>query len=295
LLIGSALSIISPPRPPRVMPRGGEDFGAPDPRDAVDVWASVQASRSVGRPGVRELLEYTASESLVLHGAGHGEKDPGLILALVRFGDVSCVLLGQDRHGQTAETPLGPAALREARRGMRLAADLRLPLVSVIDTAGAALSKAAEEGGLAAEIARCISDMVALDVPTVSVLLGQGTGGAALALLPADAVIAAQHGWLSPLPPEGASAILYHDTTHAPEMAARQRIGSADLRMVGLVDVIVPESPDAVADPAVFCTRVGAAITAALHHLVPLDDRSRHRRRTERFERVGTPIERALG
>lgn len=89
-----------------------------------------------------------------------------------------CVLLGQDRRGQTPTTPLGPAALREARRGMRLAQDLQLPLVTVIDTAGAALSKDAEEGGLAGEIARCIADMVDLDTPTVSLLLGQGTGEA---------------------------------------------------------------------------------------------------------------------
>jgi hypothetical protein len=86
---------------------------------------------------------------------------------------------------------------------MRLAVELRLPLLTVVDTAGAALSVEAEERGLAGEIARCLEDLVTLDAPVVSVLLGQGTGGAALALLPADRVVAARHAWLAPLPPEG--------------------------------------------------------------------------------------------
>ena len=112
---------------------------------------------------------------------------------------------------------------------MRLALDLDLPLISLIDTGGAALSKEAEEGGLAGEIARSLFEMVALPVPTVCVLLGQGTGGGAIALMPADRVISAQHSWLSPLPPEGASAILYRTSERAPEMAERQRVRALDL------------------------------------------------------------------
>ena len=102
---------------------------------------------------------------------------------------------------------------------MHLAAELRLPLVTLIDTPGAALSREAEEGGLAGEIARCLHDLVMLKAPTLAVLLGQGTGGGALALAPADRVLAAANGWLGPLPPEGASAIVHRDVDHAGEMA----------------------------------------------------------------------------
>ena len=213
------------------------------PAPDIPAWQSVTASRRPERPGVRELLRHAATDVLTLNGTGQGENDPGLLLALTRFGDMPCVLLGQDRHSQTPQAPLGPGALRQARRGMRLAADLDLPLVTVIDTAGAALSREAEERGLAGEIARCIADMVALEVPTVSVLLGQGTGGGALALVPADRVLATQHGWLSPLPPEGASAILHHDTSHAPAMAAKQGVRSADLLADGIVDRVSPRIP----------------------------------------------------
>jgi acetyl-CoA carboxylase carboxyl transferase subunit beta len=172
---------------------------------------------------------------------------------------------------------------------MRLAADLRIPLVTVIDTAGAALSRQAEEGGLAGEIARCIADMVVLEVPTVSVLLGQGAGGGALALVPADRILAAQHGWLSPLPPEGASAILYHETSHAPAMAAKQGVRSADLLAHGIVDQVIPEYPDAAAEPEAFCLRVGAALRDELAALGNIDIGCRLIERAQRFDRIGQP------
>jgi len=111
-----------------------------------------------------------------LNGTSQGESDPGLLIALVRFGDAPCVFLGQDRRGQTAVHPLGPGALREARRGMQLAVELELPLMTVIDTPGAALSAEAEEGGLAGEIARCLADLVALRAPTLCLMLGEGNG-----------------------------------------------------------------------------------------------------------------------
>ena len=107
----------------------------------------------------------------------------------------------------------------------------------------------------------------ALTVPTVSVLLGEGCGGGALALLPAARVIAAEHAWLSPLPPEGASAIVHGDTTHAAEMAQPQRIGAPDLLADGIVHVVVPELPDDTAEA--MAVAVAAACGRHLHHAVP--------------------------
>ena len=234
--------------------------GPVGPVTDVDTWESITRSRREDRPGVRRLLKYAATDVIPLNGTGQGESDPGLMLALVRFGDTPCVLLAQDRRGQTELHPLGPGALREARRGMRLAAELRLPLLTLIDTPGAALSPEAEEGGLAGEIARCLADLVTLEAPTLSLMLGQGTGGGALALLPADRVVAAQHAWLSPLPPEGASAIVHRDLDHAPDMARAQKVRALDLKAAGLVDVVVPELPDAADEPEEFCRRVGQVL-----------------------------------
>jgi acetyl-CoA carboxylase carboxyl transferase subunit beta len=170
---------------------------------------------------------------------------------------------------------------------MRLAAELHLPLVTVIDTPGAALSREAEEGGLAGEIARCLADLVTIDAPTVSVLLGQGTGGGALALVPADRVIAARHGWLSPLPPEGASAIVYRTTSHAAQMATEQGVRAGDLQRAGIVDRIVEEHPDAADEPAAFCLRLGAALADELYQLMSVPAGERARRRYQRYRRLG--------
>ena len=256
--------------------------------DAAVTWASVLATRRAERPGVRELLRQAgSSQVLPLSGTGQGEPGDGMFLGLARFGGLSCVLLGQDRSSQTVERPLGPAALRLARRGMRLAEELHLPLVSVIDTPGAALSQAAEEGGLAGEIARCLEDLVRIDTATVCVLLGQGAGGGAMALLPADQVLAAANAWLSPLPPEGASAIMFGDTIHAPEIAHRQGIGAVELARSGIVDVIVAEQPDAADEPAAFCCRLGEAIGAAIRVASALPSRERTAARVGRYADPG--------
>jgi acetyl-CoA carboxylase alpha subunit len=124
---------------------------------------------------------------------------------------------------------------------MKIAQELGLPLVSVIDTPGAELSPDAEERALAGEIARCIAALTTMTVPTISVILGQGCGGGALAFLPARTVIATEHAWLSPLPPEGASLIVHGDVTHAAEMASRQRVRAVDLLADGVVQHVVPE------------------------------------------------------
>ncbi|GAA4693074.1 carboxyl transferase domain-containing protein [Streptomyces youssoufiensis] len=232
--------------------------GTPGDGAVPEAAESIRRSRRPERPGVRALLRVAADDVTPLSGTGAGEHDPGMLLALARVGGTPCVVLGHDRGHPDPDNdpaaarpeagvgqPLGPAGLRTARRGMRVAAELGLPLLTVVDTAGAALSRAAEEGGLAGEIARCLADLVTLPAPTLCLLLGQGAGGGALALLPADRVLAARHAWLSPLPPEGASAILYRTTERADEVAARQGVRSADLLAAGIVDRIVEEAPRA--------------------------------------------------
>jgi acetyl-CoA carboxylase carboxyl transferase beta subunit len=270
----------------------------PEPMPDVLAWDSVLASRRPDRPGVRHLLRHGCTEQVLLSRTelgAHPERQvpppaPGggeaatTLLALARFAGQPAVVLGQQR---VVGGIVGPASLREARRGMALAAGLRLPLVLVIDTAGPALSADAEEGGLASEIARCLAELVTLDTPTVSVLLGQGSGGPALAMVPADRVLAALHGWLAPLPPEGASAIVFRDTAHAAELAAAQGIRSADLLASGIVDAVVPEHPDAADEPVEFSARLSVAIATELHALREIPDAERMAVRPQRYRRIG--------
>ncbi|GGU24873.1 carboxyl transferase domain-containing protein [Nocardioides albus] len=237
---------------------GDASAGAGD-FSAIDTWNAITRSRRTDRPGARALLRIAASDVVPLNGTGQGERDPGLIIALARFGTAPCLVLAQDRREQ-AHQPLGPEGLREAQRGMKLATGLGLPVVTVIDTPGAALSPEAENGGIAGEIARTLGALVNVEAPTLSLMLGEGNGGGALAFLPADRVVAAQHAWLSPLPPEGASAIVYGDSDHAAEMAEAQRVLAVDLQQIGVVDRIVAETPDAADEPETFCRRVGTVL-----------------------------------
>ena len=257
LSAGTPATDPAPPRTTRITPFVSRR--EPSEEEVNALWSAITVTRREDRPGVRELLRHAADDVIPLNGTGFGESDKGVMLALASFGGRPCVLVGQDRRYQVG-TSMGPAALREARRGMWMATEMGLPLVTVIDTPGADLSPHAEEGALAGEIARSIADMTALTVPSVSVLLGEGTGGGALAMLPARRVVAAENAWLSPLPPEGASAIVFKDADHAPLLAARQRVGAAQMLEDGSVDVIVPESPAAHEDPEGFAVAVAGAL-----------------------------------
>ena len=275
-----------PALPPGPVPEPESDDGTPP-----DAWDAITRSRRHDRPGARAFLDRVAPTRVPLSGTGQGEDSGSLLLSLARFRGQSAVVLAQDRDAENETSPLGPSALRSARRGMRIAAEMGVPLVLLIDTRGAALSREAEEGGLAGEIARSLADLVTLPSPTVSVILGQGTGGAALALLPADRVLCARHGWLAPLPPEGASAILHHETSRAPEVARSQGITSADLLGAGIVDVVVPERPDAADEPDPFCDRMADAVAAALLEVRRRPPARRYAERMMRYRELGLPLE----
>jgi len=257
VLIDRTLAVlVDPPSEPALPVRSDQAWSS------RPVWESVELTRSGSRLGVRDLLRYGAHGTLALNGTEEGEQDAAVLVTLTRLDGQPCVLVGQDRLQQTRAKPLGAAALREARRGMRLAEELGLPLVTVIDTPGAELSPEAEEGAIAGEIARCIAALTTMTVPTVSVILGQGTGGGALALLPAQVVVAAQNAWLSPLPPEGASVIRHGDVDHAAEMAEAQGIGAAALLESGIVHRVVPELTED--DPESLATAVAARVAQEL-------------------------------
>lgn len=239
-----------------------EPIGSPVPRELPDAWQCVCATRRPQRPGVQELLAAYASDVTMLHGTTTGERGDAVVLALARIGRTSCVVIGQDR---SADAPLGPAALRTARRGYRLAQEWGLPVVTVVDTEGAEVSEAAEEGAMAGEIARNLADLAMLSVPVVSVLLGSGCGGGALAMLPGDVVVAAADTWVTPLPPEGASAILHRTTERAAQMARAQHITAVELSHHGVIDVLVaaPDGEDSQANER-FLEQLAASIASAL-------------------------------
>ncbi|MBV2155905.1 carboxyl transferase domain-containing protein [Kitasatospora sp. SUK 42] len=277
----------APTGTPTAGPRGDRPADQPTDRsaDQPDAWDAVRRTRRPDRPGTRELLRRTAEELVLLDAPGG--RDGALVRALAVLGGRPVLVVGQQRQGPEHERPFTTADLRAVRRTARLAEQLGLPLVTVVDTAGAELSVQAELDGIAIEIAHCLTALLALRTPVLAVLLGQGSGGGALALLPADRVLAAGNAWLAPLPPEGASAIVHRDGAHAAELARSQGIGAYHLAEVGLVDEVVPELPDAAEEPEAFCARLGAAVGTALGALAAADEADRLAARAVRHRRLG--------
>lgn len=211
--------------------------------DAVDAWDAIGRTRDANRPGIREFAEHL-EEGVELRGDGLGADDPTVLLALGRLFGRRVVVVGHDRSAGPERAAVTAAGMRKAARGMRLAQQFGLPLVSIADTPGPRLDPGGEPGGIAFHIAAALADRARATVPTVSVLLGEGGGGAALAFLPAQYTVAAESAWLAPLPPEGGSAVLNRSVEQAAEVAAMQHVTSIDLVKLGVVDLVVPEDGD---------------------------------------------------
>ncbi len=285
-----------------VGPSGIELSGSQPSGSGRDPWMSVLATRAPDRPGLREFLAAAASDVTLLgaselgRGGSQVADTPGtpIVTALALLRGTPCVVIGQDRLAQWHRR-IGVDDLDAARDAVRRAADLRLPVLTVIDTPGAELSEAAERRGIATAIARCLATLLTTPVPTVSVLLGQGAGGAALALLPADTVVAAEDAWLAPLPPEGASVIMHRDVGHTAGMARGLQITAHDLQRLGAVDLVVPgpdggpSSGPGTATSSGACGRMAGLAEAAagcLRAAVGLDPATRLAARRDRYHRL---------
>jgi acetyl-CoA carboxylase carboxyl transferase subunit beta len=270
---------------PTSVPTTAGSSAAPGPGDA---WTSLQHVRDRRRPGAGAVLDALAEDVTVLRGARDGHPDdPACFAALARLTGFPAVVVAQRRRGDGTPAVMNPAGYRKARRAMALAAELRLPLVTIVDTPGAELSEDAERGGLAGQIAGCLADMAALPVPTLAVLLGEGGSGGALALLAADRVLAAENASLGVIAPEGASAILYRDLDHAAELAATQGGASWQLLEAGIADALISEPRPAHEEPDAFVARVGAALATELASLAVADPSARLAERHRRWRDVG--------
>lgn len=213
-------------------------------------WDAVTATRGPDRRGLADLLELT-DDTVHLSGTQRGEVAAATVLAVTRVAGIPCVVVGQDRAAQARGRRIGPADLRVVQRGIDLAGRWGLPLLTIVDTQGGELSASAESGAISGEIGRCLSDLAVVPTPTLCLLLGAASGGAALALIPADRVIAARDAWITPLPPEGAAIIVLRSAEHADDMADSLRITTPELTAVGAVDRVVPGPEDLEATMAV--------------------------------------------
>lgn len=200
-------------------------------------WGEVVRARRPSRPTGIEVAGAITTSWTELAGG-----DPTVRAGLASLdGDRVIVVATDRRHRDGRPTPLG---FRLVQRAVALADRLGLPFVSLVDMPGADPSSQSENDGVAREIARTLAAMAVLRSPSVSVCVGEGGSGGALAMAWADRLLIQTHAVFSVIGPEGAAAIIERDASRAPEMAARLRLTSADLAAIGIVDGLVGESAD---------------------------------------------------
>jgi acetyl-CoA carboxylase carboxyl transferase subunit beta len=229
-------------------------------------WGEVLRARAPGRPTGIDRAARLCSSWLELRGG-----DPVVRAGLASVAGRRCVVVATDRYHRDGRP--GPGGFRLAQRAVGLAGRLELPVVTLVDTPGADPSPASESDGLAQEIARTLAALADCPTPVVSVCVGEGGSGGALALSYADRFLMTEHAVFSVIGPEGAAAILERDPARAPAVADRLRLTSADMGELGIIDAIVPEGQSA----------LDAAVAAALESAVPGEREERFARATARW------------
>jgi acetyl-CoA carboxylase carboxyl transferase subunit alpha len=226
----------------------------------------------------------------------YGE-DAAIIGGVGRFRGASVCVIGQEKGSDTDNRlkhnfgMARPEGYRKATRLMDMADHFDIPVIALIDTAGAYPGIGAEERGQAEAIARSTEACLRIGVPNVAVIIGEGGSGGAIAIATANRVIMLEHSIYSVISPEGAASILWRDTAKAQEAASSMKITAQDLVRFGVVDTVVPEpTGGAHRDPAAAVTATGEAIDTALSALHGLDPATIVRLRREKFMAIGRTL-----
>jgi acetyl-CoA carboxylase carboxyl transferase subunit beta len=227
-------------------PRGENELYRPELRPPASAWQAVELARNPDRPTSRDYIRLILPRFVELHGDRLSRDDPAVICGLGDLGGITVMLIAQER-GRGEELArrnggrMSAEGYRKAARALRLAGAWGLPVLTLIDTPGAALDFDSEARGLAPSIAQCLSTMAILPVPIVAVVIGEGGSGGALALGVADHILMQENSIYSVIAPEGAAAILYHDAQRARDLADALKLTAADCKLLGVVDELVPE------------------------------------------------------
>lgn len=257
-------------------------------------WPTVQLARHPQRPTSLDYIAGLVARFVELHGDRQFGDDPAIVCGVGELGTQTIVIIAQER-GHTEEQQAFrrhgmpfPEGYRKALRMMRLAAKFASPVVTFIDTPGAYPGPDAERRGIAQALAANLQTMAVLPTPIVSVVVGEGGSGGALALGVADRVYMLEHAIYSVISPEGAAAILYHDKAKAPQVAEALKITADDLLRLGVIDgVIVEPSGGAHTDPDHTIQLVGNAVRAALHELSDQPAAALVKGRYRRYRHIG--------
>lgn len=244
-------------------------------------WQKVQVARHRERPFTLDYLQWGFTDFVELHGDRNFAEDRAIVGGPALLQGRSVMVVGHQKGRDTRENinrNFGmphPEGYRKAERLMRQAEHFGLPVVTLVDTPGANAGLVDEERGQAEAIASSIATMLALRVPTVAVVIGEGGSGGALAIAAADRILMLEHSIFAVASPEAAASILWRDAGKAAEAANNMRITAQDLRQMGLVDEVIPEPVGgAHRDHVAAAAKVTAAISSCLDDLsaLSLDD-----------------------
>lgn len=259
-----------------------------------DLWASVQMARHAERPYTLDYISRMCSDFEEMHGDRLYGDDAALVAGFGRFHDLPVAFIGQQKGRDTKERTYrnfgmaGPEGYRKAMRVMEIANRLGMPVVTLIDTPGAFPGASAEERGQGGAISRSIQMMWRLEVPTIAVIIGEGSSGGALGLGVADRVLMLENSTYSVISPEGASAILWRDASKAKLAAQAFKPTAANCYRWGVVDAVVPEpSGGAHTDHEQAVEILDQYLYRTLTELSAIPPAERRRARREHFRRLG--------
>jgi acetyl-CoA carboxylase carboxyl transferase subunit alpha len=260
-------------------------------------WQKTQVARHPQRPHFTDFVNGLISEFTPLAGDRKFGDDEAMVGGFGRFRGESICVIGQEK-GATTESRLKhnfgmarPEGYRKAVRLMEMADRFGLPVLSLVDTAGAYPGIGAEERGQAEAIARSTEACLQLGVPNVAVIIGEGGSGGAIAIATANRVLMLQHAIYSVISPEAASSILWRDSTKAQEAATSMKITAQDLARFGVIDSILKEpSGGAHRDPHAMIATTGDAIAEALNDLRTLDRETVRQQRRQKFLDIGRKL-----
>lgn len=250
----------------------------------------VKAARKVGRPTGADFIQHVFEEFFELHGDRRFGDDRAVVAGVARLCGMPVTVVALEKGRSTKEKvernfgSAHPEGYRKALRQLKLAEKFRRPAVLFVDTAGAHCGVGAEERGQGQAIAENLMELMRLPIPVISVFVGEGGSGGALALAVADEVWMLQNAVYSVISPEGCASILWKDASRTAEAAESLKLTSDDLFSLGVVERIFPE-PEG--DFAPLYAALRDELYDTLHRLSAGDAQQLLRRRYERFRKFG--------
>jgi acetyl-CoA carboxylase carboxyl transferase subunit alpha len=258
----------------------------------------VQLARHPARPYMMDYVGLLMDDFVELHGDRSFHDDPAIVGGMAMFDEWEVLVLGHQKGRNTKDNMhrnfgmARPEGYRKATRLMRMASRFRRPIICFIDTPGAYPGLGAEERGQAEAIAKALQVMASLECPMLSIVIGEGGSGGALALGVTDKILMLEYSIYSVISPEGCASILWRDPAKIAEAATQLKLTAPDLVNLGICDEIIPEAPGgAHRNAAVTAAKLRQALKTHLRELVDLPTQELIERRYQKFRKMGAFVE----